>query len=157
MMNQDVTPHLQKCANCRERAVSVEILRSYQTALEHDGKKYEVALSNLPVLRCAHCGEIVFDDEAEVRLSAALRSAVGLLSPEEIRRHRDALGLTQKQLANFLKIADSTLSRWETGAQIQQRCMDTFLRSFFQVPELRTYLGWAAWNAIALDRVHFSS
>ncbi len=133
-------PYPWKCAACRERAVAPETLSSYSAALEHDGKRYDVELHDLPVLRCGRCGEVVFGDEAESRLSDALRDAAGLLHPAEIRGRREAFGLTQKQLARRLRIAESTLSRWETGAQIQQKCMDLMLRSFFDVPELRRYL-----------------
>ena len=51
----------------------------------------------------------------------------------------EALGLTQKQLATRLHLAESTLSRWETGAQIQQRAMDLLLRMFFEIPQVRTF------------------
>ncbi|HEY2156595.1 MAG TPA: type II TA system antitoxin MqsA family protein [Isosphaeraceae bacterium] len=136
----DSKPYPWKCAACRERAVAPVALPSYSASLEHDGRAYEVELHDLPVLRCGHCGEVVFGDEAEVRLSDALRDAAGLLHPAEMRGRREALGLTQKQLARRLRIAESTLSRWETGAQIQQKCTDLMLRSFFDVPELRRYL-----------------
>jgi DNA-binding transcriptional regulator YiaG len=36
--------------------------------------------------------------------------------------------LTQKQFANLLGVGEATVSRWETGAQIQQRAMDRFIR-----------------------------
>lgn len=50
--------------------------------------------------------------------------------------------LTQKLLAEHLGIAQSTLSRWETGAQIKRRAFDKLLRLYFVVPETRTYLGY---------------
>jgi hypothetical protein len=37
-------------------------------------------------------------------------------------------GLTQKPFANLLDVGEATVSHWETGAQIQQRAMDRFLR-----------------------------
>jgi DNA-binding transcriptional regulator YiaG len=130
-----------KCMRCRERAVSPIRLPSYETELEHDGRKYSVTLPDFDVLQCANCGEIYLDDAANERLIEALRSRVGLLSPREIRCRREQLELTQKAVANALQISESTLSRWETGAQMQQRCMDTFLRAFFDLEELRGYLG----------------
>jgi putative zinc finger/helix-turn-helix YgiT family protein len=129
-----------KCRTCREVAVSRERI-VYATEVEHDGRAYPVTLPDLEVLRCARCGATVLDDEANRRISEAFRSAAGLLAPAAIRRHREALGLTQKQLATFLDVAESTLSRWETGAQVQQRAMDKLLRAFFDLPEFRRYLG----------------
>jgi transcriptional regulator with XRE-family HTH domain len=108
---------------------------------EHDGRKYSFSVPNLDVLRCENCGAIVLDDSANERIECALREAIGLLSPSEIRRRREALGLNQQQLADYLRISMYTLSRWETGTQIQQRAMDAFLRTFFEVAEARRFLG----------------
>ncbi len=134
---------LRKCTHCRQRAVSSVTLPSYVTEMEHDGRKYRVELTDLRVLKCSNCGELVLDDEAYDRLFSALGSAAGLLAPAEIRRQREALGLKQRELANLLQISESTLSRWETGAQMQQRCMDKFLRAFFAVVPLRQFRGLA--------------
>jgi putative zinc finger/helix-turn-helix YgiT family protein len=60
------------------------------------------------------------------------------LALEEIRQGREKLALTQKQFANLLGVGEATVSRWETGAQIQQRAMDRFLRVCRASP--------AAWN-----------
>ncbi len=131
-----------KCGDCHERAVRPKIIPSYDAELDHDGKKYRVSIPDFQVALCEQCGRgMVFDDAANRRLSDALRSAVGLLSPEEIRTRREGLRLTQKELAARLHIAEATLSRWETGAQIQQRAMDAFLRVFFESPEARRILG----------------
>src|SRR5690349_19485098 len=116
-----------KCGHCRERAVYPVALETYTAELDHDGRKYPISLINFQVARCEKCGSIILDDAANRRLSDALRSTVGLLQPAEIRARREALGLTQKELANYLQTADATLSRWETGAQLQQRSMDKLL------------------------------
>ena len=115
------------------------MLPSYSTDLEHDGRKYHVVLADLCVARCENCGTIILDDAASRRLSDALRNEAGLLQPAEIRAQREALGLTQKTLAGYLLIAEATLSRWETGAQIQQRAMDAFLRVFLNRPRLEAF------------------
>ncbi len=140
-------PYPWKCATCGLQAVEPVTLSTYLAELDHDGRKYEVAVKDLDVLRCKNCGTIVLDDDASERLSDALREAAGLLSPEQIRNHREGLGQTQKQLANLLRISESTLCRWETGSQIQQRCMDAFLRVVFQSADARRILsdseaGW---------------
>jgi putative zinc finger/helix-turn-helix YgiT family protein len=134
-------PSTQKCMNCRQRTVSPTRLDSYTTELEHDGRKYAISIADFPVLKCQHCGEIYLDEAADERLSEALRASAGLLSPAEIRQGREGLGLTQKRLAGLLRISEFTLSRWETGSQIQQRSMDAFLRIFFQSGEARRLLG----------------
>ena len=128
-----------KCGKCRQRAMELATV-PYTTQIDHDGRKYTVIIADLAVPRCANCGTISLDDEANRQISAAFRQQAGLLSPEQIRSQRLALGLTQQALADLLGVAVFTLSRWETGAQIQQRSLDRFLRAFFKLPELRETL-----------------
>jgi putative zinc finger/helix-turn-helix YgiT family protein len=125
---------------CRERAVRRTTLERYSISVDHDGRGYDLVVDDLEVLQCENCGAMVLEDSANKRISDALRRAVGLLLPEEIVANRNRLGLTQKQLASHLRIAESTLCRWETGAQIQQRAMDGLLRVFFQSAEARAIL-----------------
>jgi putative zinc finger/helix-turn-helix YgiT family protein len=132
-------PYPWKCAGCRERQVYPATI-CYETTIDHDGRAYDVRISDLEVPRCRNCGKLVMVDAANKQVSDALRRAAGLLSPAQIRQNREALGLTQKQLASNLQVADATLSRWETGAQIQQRSLDRFLRVFFALPEVRETL-----------------
>ncbi len=134
-----MTPDPCKCAKCRERTVS-PLVENYCVALDHDGRAYEVTVPSLSVLVCAKCGNRLLDREANRRVSDALREAAGLLTPTEIRHNRAELGLTQKELAERLKIAEATLSRWETGAQIQQRGFDLLLRLYFEVDAVRVHL-----------------
>jgi putative zinc finger/helix-turn-helix YgiT family protein len=146
-------PFPRKCVDCRQRTVSPVILPSHQETLEHDGRKYTVVLEDFPVQQCANCGAMIFDEASNDRLVAALREAAELLTPEEIRQQREALKLTQKQLASHLRVSESTLSRWETGAQIQQRAMDLLLRLFFGLKEVRRFLGAPehTWQAPAVE------
>lgn len=129
-----------RCDECGEKAVMPTVLEIYSTDLDHDGRKYRVEVHNLSVYRCAACGEVEMDTEAAGRIHDAFRDVVGVLPAGEIRKRRKGLGLKQDDMAALLGVAVSTLSRWETGAQMQQRCMDTMLRAFFEVPELRDFL-----------------
>jgi putative zinc finger/helix-turn-helix YgiT family protein len=125
-----------KCPNCRDRTIQT-VIESYSTTLEHDGRSYNVTVPNLPVPVCSKCGYRTLDREANTMLGAALRDAAGLMQPENIRECREELGLSQKVLADHLSIAPATLSRWETGAQIQQRGYDDRLRDYFKFPVVR--------------------
>ncbi len=129
-----------KCRTCREVAVTAVVV-PYDAAVEHDGRTYPIHLPALEVLRCGRCGAVVLDDAADAKIGEAFRAVARLLPPAEIRRRREALGVTQKQLAALLDVSESTVSRWETGSQIQQRAMDKLLRGFFDVPEFRRYVG----------------
>jgi putative zinc finger/helix-turn-helix YgiT family protein len=122
-----------RCGKCGQKDMRLATVQ-YSTTIEHDGRVYRVEIPSLTVPQCANCGAISIDDEADRQISAAFRREAGLLAPEDIRLGREKLGLTQKQFANLLGIGESTVSRWETGAQIQQRAMDRFLRVCLSSP-----------------------
>jgi putative zinc finger/helix-turn-helix YgiT family protein len=112
----------------------------YTAEVVHDGRSYTVTVPALRLFRCRNCGEAVLDTEANEQISRAFRRQAGLLTPEEIRQKREALGLKQKELAERLGVAKETLSRWETGGQVQQRSLDRLLRLYFALPEVRAFL-----------------
>jgi putative zinc finger/helix-turn-helix YgiT family protein len=128
-----------KCGNCGNRSVVPATIR-YSIDMEHDGRTYSVTVDDLAAPRCERCGEVVLDDAANHRISDAFRQQIGLLTPQEIRGNRERLEKTQRELAAALGIAEATLSRWETGAQIQQRVMDRFLRLYFAFSNVRDAL-----------------
>lgn len=125
-----------KCPECREKTVR-KVSAEYVDKLEHDGREYEIKIPSLEIPCCERCGIRIMTDPVNHAISEALRKAVGLLSPEQIRRNREKVGLTQKELAARLGISDATLSRWETGAQIQQRSLDRWMRVFFSDENIR--------------------
>jgi putative zinc finger/helix-turn-helix YgiT family protein len=112
----------------------------YTGQVKHDGRLHDVRVSRLTVYRCKACGYVVFSNVTNDQIYEALRKELNLLSPETIRSQREALGLTQKELADRLGVASETICRWETGALIQTRAMDNLLRLFFTLPEVRTAL-----------------
>ena len=130
------------CGACRHRSMSPVTMALHTTQLEHDGRAYHIEIPNFRVQKCRNCGQTELDETASDQLFDALRSAAGLLSSEDILRNRHRLGLTRKDLADLLQISESTLSRWETGAQLQQRAMDRYLRTIFEVKEARQYWGY---------------
>jgi putative zinc finger/helix-turn-helix YgiT family protein len=128
--------------------------------MEHDGRPYTIRIPDLELLECDSCKTRMLTDESRKRLTYALRKEAGLLLPEEIRERRLALKLGQEQLAKSLKVAKETVSRWETGNQIQQRAMDLLLRLFFDLSEVRSYLARrseSVTSATTVITVHMSA
>lgn len=133
------TSYLQKCSKCKTRNMAPRRM-DYTTKLNHDNREYTVTVPQLEILECTNCGHQIVPDESFDQLVDELRRQAGLLTPLQIREHRKQLNLTQEELANLLGIAVATLSRWETGGQIQQRVMNDFLLVFFNVVQARRYL-----------------
>jgi putative zinc finger/helix-turn-helix YgiT family protein len=127
------------CGKCGEQAVERDSL-PYSTVVQYDGRSYAVDVPDLRVPCCKNCGDMVFDDSANDQVTDALRRLVGLLPPDRIRSNRESLGLTQRDFANLLGMGESTVSRWETSSQIQQRSLDRLMRLFFALPEVRDAL-----------------
>ncbi len=113
---------------------------SYDAEVRHDGRLYAFTVPSLELPVCSACGEKVFTNEANQQIGAALRAHLGLLTPEEIRSGLDRLGLTQKESAQRLGIAEATLSHWLTDTQIQSRAMDNLMRLFLESEEARELL-----------------
>ena len=112
----------------------------YSTDVQYDGRTYTVHVPELTAPRCKNCGAMVLDDRANDQITDALRSQLGLLTPERIRENRESLGLKQRDLAKLIGVGESTLSRWETGSQIQQKSLDKLLRLYFAISQVRDVL-----------------
>jgi putative zinc finger/helix-turn-helix YgiT family protein len=112
----------------------------YSAKVKHDGVIYELHLPAVEVPRCQTCGETVITTAVDEQVSDALRSRLRLLTPAQIRKGIEKLGLKQQALAERLGVAAETISRWVNGALIQSRAMDNLLRLFFALPEVREAL-----------------
>jgi putative zinc finger/helix-turn-helix YgiT family protein len=72
--------------------------------------------------------------------TALYRRKHGLLSADEVRALRKQLGLTQARLARLLRLGANTISRWESGRNVQTAAMDVLLRLLRDVPGSLAYL-----------------
>lgn len=104
----------------------------------------EIGVPRVPHLRCPKCDEVVlrFDDAQQLheRAIEIYRERYGLLSAEEILALRERLDLTQGALAQLLRLGKNTISRWETGRNVQTSAMDVLLRLIRDVPGALKYL-----------------
>lgn len=98
----------------------------------------EIAVPSAAHLRCPRCGEVVLRFQDSKRLGedaiAIYRKKHGLLSADEIRMLREQFGLTQARLAHLLRLGSNTVSRWESGRNVQTAAMDILLRMIRDLP-----------------------
>lgn len=93
---------------------------------------------------CTDCGEAYFTpeaaDAAQRQAASAVRREEGLLQPEEIRRLRTRLKLSQTQFEILLGVGPKTVVRWERGYVFQNAATDTLLRILTNVPDAVSFL-----------------
>ena len=104
----------------------------------------EITVPSAAHLACPKCGEIVLRYRDSRRLGedavAIYRKKHGLLSAEEIRALRERFDLTQADLARLLRLGANTVSRWESGRNVQTGAMDILLRLIRDLPGSLEYL-----------------
>jgi putative zinc finger/helix-turn-helix YgiT family protein len=104
----------------------------------------EIAVTSAAHLKCPKCGEIVLGFQDVKRLHedaiAIYRKKHGLLSADQIRAIRDHFDLTQADLARLLRLGANTVSRWESGRNVQTAAMDILLRLIRDLPGSIDYL-----------------
>jgi putative zinc finger/helix-turn-helix YgiT family protein len=127
------------CPHCGKKEVQ-PLATDYEVQVKHDGRLYNLLIEMFLIPTCRHCGERLFSVAEDERICDALRQKLNLLAPEQIRSRIRELGLSQKEVASQLNIAEETLSRWVTGTMIQSKAMDTLLRLYFDIPQVRSSL-----------------
>ena len=104
----------------------------------------EIAVPSVAHLHCPKCGEVVLRLQDSKRLGedaiAIYRKKHGLLSSDEIRSIRERFELTQSDLARLLRLGANTVSRWESGRNVQTAAMDILLRLIRDLPGSIDYL-----------------
>jgi putative zinc finger/helix-turn-helix YgiT family protein len=104
----------------------------------------EVSVPFAVHLRCPKCDEVLlrFSDSRRLQedASAIYRKKHRLLSADEIRAIRERFGLTQSELAHLLHLGANTISRWESGRNVQTEAMEMLLRLIRDLPGSLDYL-----------------
>lgn len=104
----------------------------------------EISVPTMTHLKCPKCGEVVLRFQEAKRLHEdaieIYRRKHGLLSADEIRAIRQRFELNQADLARLLRLGANTVSRWESGRNVQIAAMDTLLRIIRDLPGSIEYL-----------------
>jgi putative zinc finger/helix-turn-helix YgiT family protein len=126
------------CPNCGTKMLE----RRGRLCLPINGE--EISVPSARFLRCPNDGEIVLRFLDSKRLHedaiAIYRRKHGLLSADEIRVIRERFDLTQSNLARLLRLGANTVSRWESGRNVQTAAMDILLRLIRDLPGSIDYL-----------------
>ena len=120
------------------------MMRERRSSLSTSVNGEDVLVRDASHLRCPKCREVVLRlDEVRHLNQAALdiyRRKYGLLSSDEIRSLRERLGLTQVELGRLLRLGSNTISRWESGRNVQTAAMNVLLRLIRDLPGSLDYL-----------------
>jgi putative zinc finger/helix-turn-helix YgiT family protein len=104
----------------------------------------EITVPSSLHLSCPKCGEIVLRFQDAKRLHedaiAIYRKKHGLLSADQLRAIRERFNFTQADLARLLRLGANTVSRWESGRNVQTAAMDLLLRLIRDLPGSIEYL-----------------
>lgn len=130
---------MQLCPYCEKG--ELHIFTDSETIV-HGGK--QLLVPGVQLSRCDACGEeMATPEQAKVnqRLFAdAKRHADGLMSSDQIRDWRKALGWSQAQAVTFLGGGANAFSKYERGEVVQSRQMDLLMRLLALSPEARQIL-----------------
>ncbi len=126
------------CPICGVGTIKVE--RKPET-FEYKGKTLTLELT---VYSCDVCGEDFFDDEEMRKHQKTIkdfqRRVDGLLTSEEIKQIREKYGLSQRELARILGVAEKSIAKYEAGFVAQSKAMDNLLRIIREFPEVLEFL-----------------
>lgn len=100
-----------------------------------EDERIRVVAEAVPVLACPACEEIFYGPDAEQAHHRAICKALGLLTPEQIKKVRERAGMSQVEFARLTGIGVATLSRWEQGRLMQTRSLDGYLQLLDAIPE----------------------
>lgn len=93
-----------------------------------------------PITECVKCGwQLLTDDQTDElrrRTADAYREKHGLLTSQQIRAIREALKMSQRQFAEFLRVGEASIKRWETW-QVQEESSDELIRAKWELASRR--------------------
>ena len=119
-------PVAAECPDCASSDVSMD--RSDQRFNYGSGTDAAKLTCSVPVYRCHACGYAWTGEEAEDARHRAICRHLGRLTPDEVLSVREQHNLSQAEFSRITGFGEASLSRWETGVQIQNASNDGLLR-----------------------------
>lgn len=142
-----------RCHVCGQHSLR-RVKHPFEYEVSHDGRRQVIKIDELEVIACTNPAchpddphdTLSYDDSAAHRITIETYCQLGLLTPDEIRTQREALGLTQQQMQDLMGLGGNTLSRWEQAHVYQSRALDRFLRVFLASAQVRDTLETEDWS-----------
>ncbi len=104
---------MRTCFNCKKKSVAPD-----RVAIDHTFGSVKVIVENVPVEKCADCGEWTIGaaegDRAD-QLMALAAIAAGVRTGHLLKWSRSLTGLRATELGELLGVSPETVSRWENG------------------------------------------
>lgn len=111
--------------------------------------KGETLQVRTPVMACEKCGWQALGpgqlDELRKRTADTYRQQHGLLTSSQIKAKRSSLKMSQRQFADFLRVGEASVKRWETW-QVQDASSDELIRVKVEMKQLRATIANEALN-----------
>jgi|GEM_PF-5065571 len=127
-MNQRINDQpeaIELCPDCGSAKV-VESMKEQSFPYGADGNQVTLKAS-VPVFSCDDCGYEYFGEKGEEARHEAVCRYLGVQTPEEIRKTREAAGLSRTELCELAGFGSASLQRWETGAIIPNGSSDRLI------------------------------
>jgi putative zinc finger/helix-turn-helix YgiT family protein len=122
---EDILPRFE-CPDCSSLEATVH-QREQKFVYGRGDSAIEVSCE-VPTYICSHCGcEWTGSEAEEIRHDAVCRH-LRRLTPREILGIRERASLSQAEFGRITGFGEASLSRWETGTQIQNAACDRLLR-----------------------------
>jgi DNA-binding transcriptional regulator YiaG len=83
--------------------------------------------ADVPVRWCAHCELEYTDHIAEDARHAAICRYLGVMTPSDVMKVREAHEMTRAEFARLSGLGEASLNRWENGLLIQNTGNDRYL------------------------------
>lgn len=116
-----------------------------------------ITIQDVVVYACDDCEESLVPKSTmkstEKTIRDFHRTVDGLLTSEEIKKVRKALGFTQEAFANILGVAPKSFARYENGTVTQNKTTDHLLRILFEKPDALKVISKEAAQGVPLKKV----
>lgn len=126
------------CTECGHELVKVA------TPLEEELKGEKFVINDIERYECPKCGSYELNLNMADKLNTAIWEQYckkhGILGPEQIKKIRTELGVTQRELQQMLCVSHPTVSRWETGTFVPSLQSSREMEALRDCPPFASYL-----------------